>query len=369
MAIPLVDLAAQPEALTEEIRNAVLEVLKSSQYIKGPAVYDFESQLAEYTCATYGVACASGTDALYLALLASGVGPGDEVITTPFTFVATAEAISRCGARPVFVDIDPVTYNLQPSLVEPALTPRTRAILPVHLFGHPADMDPLLEVARANGLHVIEDCAQALGGQYKGRALGGIGDVGCFSFYPSKSLGAAGDGGAMATNDPQIADEVRLLQDHGASRSYYHERHGINSRLDTIQAALLSVKLKYLDRFVEQRNQVALWYDEALGDQPVRRPTVSDGCNHAFGYYTVEVEDRARVQAALSKHHIGNVVYYPLSLHLQPVFAHLGYGPGDFPDSEYAQEHVLSLPMYPELTRAQVQEVAQAIKEVMATTA
>lgn len=366
MAIPLVDLSAQPGALKQEIREAVLAVLESTQYISGPAVGAFESQLAAYTGATYGVGCASGTDALYLALRACGVGPGAEVITSPFTFVATAEAICRCGARPVFVDIDPPTYNLDPNLVERAVTPRTRAILPVHLFGHPADMAPLMDLARSKGLKVIEDAAQALGGSYKGRALGSIGDVGCFSFFPSKTLGAAGDGGAIVTDHQEVAEEVRRLREHGSSRRYYHEEHGLNSRLDTIQAAILSVKLKHLNTSVKLRNQVAAWYHEALEGVPVKRPTVLEGCHHAFGYYTIEGHDRARIQESLNARHIGNAVYYPLSLHLQPVFKYLGYGSGEFPHSEQAQSHVLSLPMYPELSRSQVEEVAEAVKEGVA---
>ncbi|MDO8750883.1 MAG: DegT/DnrJ/EryC1/StrS family aminotransferase [Dehalococcoidia bacterium] len=365
MAVPLVDLKAQTQALKEEIRENVLAVLESTQYINGPSVSAFEEQLAAYTGAAYGVGCASGTDALYLALRACGIGPGDEVITTPFTFVATAEAICRCGARPIFADIDPITYNLDPAAVARAVTSRTRAILPVHLFGHAADMDPLLQIARAKGLKLIEDNAQALGGTYKGCPLGGIGDVGCFSFYPSKTLGAAGDAGAIVTNHSDIAEKVRRLRDHGSSRSYYHEEHGLNSRLDTIQAAILSVKLRHMDRFVEQRNRVAAWYDEALEGLPVKRPVVMEGCGHAFGYYTIEVDNRATVQAALNARRIGNAVYYPLSLHLQPVFAYLGYGLGDFPKSEYAQGNVLSLPMYPELARAQVEEVVGALKDAV----
>ncbi len=366
MAVPLVDLKAQTEALKVGIRESVLAVLESTQYINGPSVSAFEEQLAAYTGATYGVSCASGTDALYLAMRACGISPGDEVITTPFTFVATAEAICRCGARPVFVDIDPITYNLGPAAVAQAVTSRTRAILPVHLFGHAADMDSLLEIGRAKGLKLIEDCAQALGGTYNGIPLGGISDVGCFSFYPSKTLGAAGDGGAIVTNDSGMAENVRRLRDHGASHSYHHEEHGLNSRLDTIQAAILSVKLKHLDRFIEQRNRVAAWYDNALEGLPVKRPVVMDGCGHAFGCYTIEVENRVAVQTALNARGIGNAVYYPLSLHLQPVFAYLGYSLSDFPNSEYAQSHVISLPMYPELVKAQVDEVVDAIKDAVA---
>ena len=366
MAIPLVDLAAQPEALKEEIRENVLAVLDSTQYINGPSVPAFEEQLAAYTGADYGMGCASGTDALYLALRACSIGPGDEVITTPFTFVATAEAICRCGGRPVFVDIDPVTYNLDPTAVARAVTSKTRAILPVHLFGHAADMNPLLEIARAKGLKLIEDSAQALGGTYQGRPLGGIGDVGCFSFFPSKTLGAAGDGGAIVTNDPGVAEKARQLREHGSSQKYHHEEHGLNSRLDTIQAAIVSVKLRHLDRAVEQRNLVAAWYDNALEGLLVKRPVVMEGYGHAFGYYTIEVDNRATVQAALNARGIGNAVYYPLSLHLQPVFAYLGYGLGDFPNSEHAQNHVISLPMYPEMTLAQVEETADALKIVIA---
>jgi dTDP-4-amino-4,6-dideoxygalactose transaminase len=362
----LVDLKAHSDELKEELKAAVLEVIESTQFINGPAVSAFEDQLSEYTGNQHAVGCASGTDALYLALKSSGVGPGDEVITTPFTFIATAEVIVRCGAKPVFADIDPYTYNLDPVKVAEAVSPDTKAILPVHLFGHPADMDPLMELAHAHGLKVIEDCAQALGGQYKGRNLGAIGDLGCFSFFPSKTLGAAGDGGAVVTNDPRLADDMRTLREHGRSATYYSEVAGLNSRLDTIQAAYLRTKLTHMDAFLEQRSRVAAWYSEALQHLPVRRPTVMEGCKHAYGYYTVEVEDRETVQQVLRDRQIGHAVYYPFSLHMQSVFSYLGYSAGDFPSSEWAQEHVLSLPMYPELTREQVQEVADALGEALA---
>ncbi|MBI4339133.1 MAG: DegT/DnrJ/EryC1/StrS family aminotransferase [Chloroflexi bacterium] len=365
MAVPLVDLKAHSQQLKQELANAVLSALESTQFINGPAVAAFEGQLAEYTESEHAVGCASGTDALYLALRSLGIGPGSEVITTPFTFVATAEAIARCGATPVFADIDSQTYNIDPENVRTAITSRTRAILPVHLFGQAADMDPLMALARLHGLSVIEDGAQSLGGKYKGRPLGGIGDAGCLSFFPSKTIGGAGDGGAVIVKDAQAAQMVRTIRDHGAVKKYYSETHGLNSRLDTVQAAYLRVKLRHLDAFIQQRNQVARWYDAALQGLPIVRPTVTEGCLHAFGYYTVQVQNRERVQQVLNQHGIGNAVYYPYSLHCQPVFGDLGYKPGDFPVSEHAQEHVLSLPMYPELTQDQVREIADALKKAV----
>lgn len=362
MAVPLVDLTAQASEIKQELAAAVSSVLESTQFINGPAVAAFEAQLGGYTESEYAIGCASGTDALYLALRALGIGPGDEVITTPFTFVATAEAISRCGARPVFADIDIHTYNIDPSRIRNALTTSTKGILPVHLFGHAADMDPILDIAHEHGLKVIEDNAQSLGGKYKRQHLGSIGDAGCLSFFPSKTLGGAGDGGAVIVKDSQVAQMVRVVRDHGAVRKYDSEYHGLNSRLDTIQAAYLRVKLKHLDTFVRQRNQVAEWYGQSLRGLPVTLPSVMEGCYHAFGYYTILVEDRGSVQRVLNENGIGNAIYYPYSLHCQPVFRELGYRSGDFPVSEYVQEHVISLPMYPELTRSQVEEVAQALK-------
>lgn len=363
MAVPLVDLKAHAPEVKQELASAVASVLESTQFINGPAVAAFEAQLAVYTRSEYAIGCASGTDALYLSLKALGLGPGDEVITTPFTFVATAEAIFRCGARPAFADIDIHTFNIDPEQVRKAITPRTKAILPVHLFGHATDMDPIIETAREHGIRVIEDNAQSLGGRYKGQPLGGIGDAGCHSFFPSKTLGGAGDGGAVVVNDPEVAQMVRVIRDHGATKKYYSEVHGVNSRLDTVQAAYLRVKLKHLDAFIQQRNQVARWYRQALAGLPITLPTVMEGCYHAFGYYTILVQEREGVQRVLNQYGIGNAIYYPYALHHQPVFAELGYRPGDFPMSVYAQEHAISLPMYPELAQEQVQEVADVLRK------
>ncbi len=374
MTTPLVDLHAQYHGIKDEIDGAIANVLAAGDFILGQEVGQFEREMAAYCGGQHGVGVGSGTDALYLALLACGVGPGDEVITTAFTFIATAEVITHCGAKPVFADIESSTYNLDWRQVESLITDRTRAILPVHLYGHPVDMDPLLDLAKRYQLKVVEDCAQALGAQYKGRPVGSLGDAGCFSFFPSKNLGAYGDGGMVVTSDPDLADHVALLGKHGAHEKYYHLVAGFNSRLDTLQAAVLRVKLRYLDDWVTQRREKADYYRELLAGTPgIQTPITQEYAKHSFNYYTVRNagpgEDRDRLQAHLRESGISTAVYYPLSLHLQPAFESLGYQKGDLPETERAQEEVLSLPLYPELESPAQERAVAAIAELGRETA
>ena len=369
--IPILDLKAQYESIKDEINDAIAGVLESAQFILGPAVRELEQRLAAYCGCKYGVGVASGTDALRLTLTALGIGPGDEVITTPFTFIATANTISHCGAKPVFVDIDPQTYNIDPTAIEAAITERTRALLLAHLYGQPADMDPIMELAEAHGLYVIEDAAQAIGAHYpstssgrrKGRRVGSIGHAGCLSFYPTKNLGAYGDGGMVVTNDALLAERVDALRRQGSKKKYHAEVLGFNSRLDSLQAAILGVKLKYLDGWNEARRRVAQRYNELLDGLPVTTPYESPDAYHVYHQYTIRAPQRDALAAYLKDHGIGTMIYYPVPLHLQRLYADLGYGEGSLPVSEAASREVLSLPMYPELTEAQQQEVARAIRE------
>jgi dTDP-4-amino-4,6-dideoxygalactose transaminase len=376
MSIPMADLKAQYMAIKDEIDTAVQRVIENSQFILGPEVDAFEKEMAAYCGTAYAIGVASGTEALQLALLACGIGPGDEVITTPFTFIATAEAITQCGAVPVFVDIDPQTFNINPALIEAKITAKTRAILPVHLYGHPADMDPIMELAKKHNLKVIEDCAQALGasvGAYlqvrpKQSRVGSLGDAGCLSFFPSKVLGAYGDGGMVVTNDSQVAEKLKMLRNHGAKQKYYHLVPGFNSRLDGLQAAILRVKLKYLDGWIKLRREKAALYAKYLGKiAGVEVPYEAPGSFHCYNYYTVRLTNpkinREALQKGLSAKGISSMVYYPVSLHLQAVYAAQGGKKGDFPVSEKAQDEVLSLPIYPEMTEVQVLQVAEAIGE------
>ena len=370
MKIPLVDPSAQYDSIREEIDAAVQRVLEHGQFILGPEVRDFEDAMAAYCGTRFAVGVASGTDALQLALLACGIGPGDEVITPPFTFIATAEAISNCGAVPVFADIEPDTFNIDPARIEERINSRTRAILPVHLYGRPAAMDAILDIGKRHGLKVIEDCAQALGAEHGGRKAGSLGDAGCLSFFPTKNLGGCGDGGMVVTNDPGIAETVGILRVHGSKTSYHHVLPGFNSRLDALQAAVLKVKLEHLDRWNELRRSRALLYNRLLAPIDGVEPTTFDGqdlcsCN----YYTVRLSnpglDRNEIRKHLESKEIQTMIYYPLSLHLQEVYRSLGYKAGDFPESERAQEEVLSLPMYPELTDDQIETVVGAIGEAV----
>ena len=371
--IPILDLKAQYESIKDEINAAMAEVLESTQFILGSAVRDLEQRVAAYCGCEYGVGVASGTDALRLTLTALGIGPGDEVITTPFTFIATANTISHCGARPVFVDIDPRTYNVDPAAIEAAITERTKAIVVVHLYGQPADMDPIMELAETHGLYVIEDAAQAIGARYKDRQVGSIGHAACLSFYPTKNLGAYGDGGMVVTNDAALAEKVDILRRQGSKKKYRAEVLGFNSRLDSLQAAILGVKLKYLDGWNEGRRRVAQRYNELLTDLLVTTPYESPNGYHVYHQYTIRAPQRDALAAYLKERGIGTMVYYPVPLHLQGLYANLGYGEGSpsttlrqgsgrrLPVSEGASQEVLSLPMYPELTGAQQVVVTEAI--------
>ena len=368
--IPLVDLKAQYGSIKQEINGAIQRVLQSGQFILGPEVKAFEEEMASYCGTGFGVGVASGTDALQLALLACGVKPGDEVITSPFTFIATTEAITNCGAIPVFVDIDPRTYNIDPAQIELKITAETKAIIPVHLYGQPADMEPILDMAERYNLKVIEDCAQALGAEYKGKRVGSLGDAGCLSFFPTKNLGAYGDGGMVVTDNPKIAEIVGVLRRHGSKISYYHLLPGFNSRLDALQSAVLRVKLKYLDGWNELRRSKALLYTRLLsGIDGIEPPYMGKDNKPSCNYYTIRLRDsrlnRDELRKYLESRRIQTVVYYPLSLHLQEVYQSLGYKPGDFPGSEQAQEQVLSLPMYPELSQGQIEKVVDEIRKFL----
>ncbi len=365
MAIPLVDLKAQYRSIQDEIDAAIRRVVESTAFILGPEVSAFEEAFASYCEANYAVGVDSGTAALFLALKACGIGPGDEVITTPFTFMATAESISQAGARPVFVDIDPATYNLNPERIEAAITPRTRAIIPVHLYGQPAEMDEIRAIARAHRLWVIEDAAQAHGARYKGRRVGSLGDIACFSFYPSKNLGAYGDAGAVVTNDADLAARVRSLRDHGRSSKYLHGELGWGLRLDALQAAILKAKLPHLDAWNAARRERARRYAELLADTAVVIPTALPHVEHVYHCYVVRTPRRDEVVKALQARGIGVGIHYPIPLHLQPAYKDLGYASGAFPISEQCSQEVLSLPMYPELTEQQQREVATAVREIV----
>jgi dTDP-4-amino-4,6-dideoxygalactose transaminase len=361
MSIPILDLQAQYRAHKDEIDAAILGVVESGHYILGPNVKALEGEIAAYVGCQHAVGVASGTDALQLALVALGIGPGDEVITTPFTFIATASTISHTGATPVFVDVDPHTFNLVPALVEAAVTPRTRAVVPVHLFGQMVEMQPILEIARRHGLKVIEDAAQAIGAEENGRRAGSLGDAACFSFYPTKNLGAYGDGGMVTTNDPEIAGRLDVLRRQGSTKKYHNEVLGYNSRLDEIQAALLRVKLRYLDDWAVGRQRVAQRYGELLPGLPVRPPVERTDARHVYHQYTIRAARRDELQAHLKAQGIGTMVYYPVPLHRLPLYAGLGYREGSLPESEGAAREVLSLPIYPELTDDQIEAVAGAV--------
>jgi dTDP-4-amino-4,6-dideoxygalactose transaminase len=368
MNVPLVDLKAQYSSLKREIDEAIQRVIEGGQFILGPEVQAFEEEMVGYLGAEYAVGVASGTDALQIALLACGIKPGDEVITTPFTFIATAEAIAKCGAIPVFADIEPKTYNIDTAHIKSKITGKTRAVLPVHLYGQPADMAPIMELARSHHLKVIEDCAQALGSEYKGEKVGSLGDAGCFSFFPSKVLGAYGDGGIVITDDGEIAEKVDMLRRHGSGAGYYYLMSGFNSRLDSLQAAILRVKLRHLDQWIEQRRQKATLYSELLQNiEGIETPYEAEYAYHVFNYYTIRLRrGRNELQAFLTAQGIASNIYYPLSLHLQEVYRYLGYQPGDFPESESAQEGVLALPMYPELSEEQIGMITKAIRSFLA---
>ncbi len=362
MNVPLLDLKRGFEGIEEEIREAIEGVLDSQRFILGPQVKEFEEEVASYSGTKYAVGVASGSDALLLALRALGVGPGDEVITTSFSFFATAGSISRAGAKPVFVDIDPETFNLDPALIEAKITEKTKAILPVHLFGQCADMDPILELASKHNLTVVEDAAQAIGSEYKGRRAGSIGDIGCFSFFPSKNLGGFGDGGMVTTDDEGLAEKVGILRKHGGRSEYHHSMIGYNSRLDTLQAAILQVKLKYLDGWSKKRQENAGYYDQALkGVDEVKTPKDMGFGRHIYNQYTLRAKRRDELKAWLKAKGIGCKVYYPLPLSLQDCYRFLGYREGDMPQAERAAQEAISIPIFPELSREEKEEVARAI--------
>jgi dTDP-4-amino-4,6-dideoxygalactose transaminase len=368
MQVPLLDLKRQHAALRDELRAAVERVFDSQQFILGEDVRRLEEELARYTRAKYAVGCGSGSDALLLALLALGVGPGDEVVTTPFTFFATAGAIARAGARPRFVDIEPRTFNLDPARLAEAINERTRAVVPVHLYGQCADMGEVLAVAARHNLHVVEDAAQAIGAEDRGRSAGAAGAAGCFSFYPTKNLGAAGEAGMVTTGDELTAERLRRLRVHGGATEYMHEEVGFNSRLDTLQAAVLRVKLPHLDAWSEARRERAAAYTRLFEDaglsEVVTPPYVRPGARHIFHQYVVRVPAPRRdpLMAHLKEHGVGTKVYYPVPLHLQACFAHLGYKEGDFPESERAARETLALPMFPELTGEQQAYVVETVR-------
>jgi len=364
--IPFLDLKAQYCSIKEELDAAMQEVLDSTQFILGPQVKQLEKRVAEYCECARGIGVASGTDALRLALEAVGIGPGDEVITTPFTFVATANTISHCGAQPVFVDIDPRTYNLDPAAVEAAITPRTKAIVPVHLYGQACDMDALLRIAREHDLLIVEDCAQAIGARYKGSKLGSLGNAGCLSFFPSKNLGCYGDGGMVVTGDEEVADKVDVLRRQGAQKKYFHEVLGFNSRLDTLQAAILGVKLKYLDGWQEGRRTVAHRYNEMLAGTPVVTPYEAPDAYHVYHQYTIRTPQRDALAAHLQAHGVPTMVYYPHCLHRQPLYADIA-GDLQLPHAEQAASEALSLPIYPELAGEDQEFIATHIRQFFET--
>src|SRR5712691_12081984 len=391
-SIPLLDLQAQYITIRQEIRDAIDRVADSQKFILGPEVEGLESDVASYSQCDFGIGVSSGSDALLVCLMAFGIKPGDEVITTSYTFFATAGAVARLGAVPVFVDIDPFTYNINPSAIEPAITEKTRAVIPVHLFGQMADMDPIMDVARRHNLYVLEDAAQAIGSEYKGRRAGSIGDFGTFSFYPSKNLGGFGDGGMVTTSDSRLADRIRLLRNHGETPKYYSRVTGGNFRLDAIQAAVLRVKLKYLDRWTEARQRNAALYRELFAEaelsvrpeslahlqtdvnsngaasalremRGVVLPTAAANRRHVYNQFIIRSGQRDALMAFLKKRKIGTEIYYPVSAHLQESFVDVGGKVGDFPISECAAEETLALPIYPELTEDMLSTVVSAIAD------
>jgi dTDP-4-amino-4,6-dideoxygalactose transaminase len=360
--VPYLDLKAQYLSLKPEIDAALARVLDSGQFVLGPEVAAFEQDFAAYSGTSECIALNSGTSALHLALLAAGIGPGDEVITVPFTFVASVAAVLYAGAKPVLVDIDPRSFTMDPTAIEGAITSRTKALLPVHLYGQPADMDPILEIARRHRLIVIEDAAQAHGAKYKGRAVGSIGAMACFSFYPGKNLGAYGEGGAVTTSNPEYGRAVRMLRDWGQDRKYHHLLRGFNYRMEAFQGAILRVKLRHLEQWTESRRKLARHYDELLSDSPVQTPEEMSWARHVYHVYTVRSEDRDSLQSSLSVDGIQTATHYPIPVHLQPAYSDLGYRAGDFPHSERAAREVLSLPIYPELSPQGVSKVVASIK-------
>jgi dTDP-4-amino-4,6-dideoxygalactose transaminase len=364
--IPFVDLRAQYLSIKSEIDAAIQGVLESCQFTLGSEVAKFEEEFAAYCGVKHGIGVNTGTSALHLALLAAEIGPGDEVITVPFTFVATVAAIHYTGATPVFVDVDPETLTMDPAALEQAITPRTRAILPVHLHGQTADMDPILAIARRHGLLVIEDACQAHGAEYRGRRAGSLGDMACFSFYPGKNLGAYGEGGMVVTSDAAFARTIRMLRDWGAEKRYHHVLKGYNYRLEGIQGAVLRVKLRHLEAWTEARRAAAACYDRLLAGSGVPTPVARPHNRHVYHIYAIRTRQRAAWQEALTAQGIQTGIHYPIPVHLLPAYADLGYERGDFPNAERAADEVLSLPMFPELRAEQCETVARAVRALAA---
>ncbi|MBC7327351.1 DegT/DnrJ/EryC1/StrS family aminotransferase [bacterium] len=367
--IPLVDLVAQYHTIKDEIDSAISRVLESGRFILGPEVEEFEKSASQYIGTKFGIGVGSGTDAILLALDALGIGEGDEVITTPFTFIATTEAIRRRRAKVVFADIEDDTYNINPSEIEKHLTPKTKAILVVHLYGHPADMEAIMDIAKAHGLKVVEDCAQAFGAEYKGQKVGSIGDVGCFSFFPTKNLGCYGDGGLVTTNDEEVAKKIKSLRVHGATKKYTdYISDGYKSRLDALQAAILRVKLNYIEEWNERRREKARLYNEYLENAGLCLPVEKEGCKHIYYSYVVATQNREKLQKHLKEKGIETAIYYPIPLHLLSIYRDLGYKEGDFPVAEKCAKEVLSLPMYPELKDEDVKFICESILEIYGNT-
>jgi dTDP-4-amino-4,6-dideoxygalactose transaminase len=365
-AVPFIDLREQYLSLRAEIDAAVAGALESGWYILGAQVRAFEEEFAAYCGLAYGVGVGSGTDALHIALAALDLAPGSEVITVSHSAVATVAAIELAGLRPVFVDIDPATYTIAPQEIEAAITPRTRAILPVHLYGQPANMAPIVEMARRHNLRLVEDCAQAHGATYHGQRAGSLGDIAAFSFYPTKNLGAAGDGGMIVTADPALAEKARLLRQYGWAERYVSHIRGLNSRLDELQAAMLRVKLGHLDRWNERRRALAGLYDELLAGSGLELPAVPPYSGHVYHLYVVRSAEREALREHLKAHGVSSLVHYPVPVHLQPAYAGLGYGPGSLPQTERAAAEILSLPLYPEMTGEMVRRVAECVLEFAA---
>jgi dTDP-4-amino-4,6-dideoxygalactose transaminase len=366
MNVPFLNLAAQHAAIKNEVSAAVEKVLTGGHYILGPNVAEFEKEVAAFTDTKFGIGVNSGSDALTLALRALEIGPGDEVITSPFTYIAPAESIHQVGAKIVFADIDPRTFCLDPAEVAKKISPRTKAIIPVHLFGQAAPLNEIRALTEPCGIAVIEDCAQAIGAKYHGQSVGSFGRLGCFSFYPTKNLGADGDGGMVVTNDEALAKKLRMLRVHGIEKRYYHDLHGFNSRLDEIQAAILRVKLPHLNKWNARRAEIAARYSEAFAKLPLELPVTAPGNTHVFHVYAVLSDQRDALQKHLADNGVPTLIYYPLALHLQKLYADLGFKVGDFPIAESISKRILPLPMYPELTNEQVDYVSSAVKKFFA---
>jgi len=359
--IQMVDTKTQYLKIKDEIDTAIQSVIDSTQFIQGPAVKCFESNVEKYLGAKHAIGCASGTDALQIAMMALDIKPGDEILTTPFTFVATTETIAILGAVPVYVDIDPKSYNMDVSKIEAKITSKTKAIMPVHLYGQPCDMDPIMDIAKKHKLYVIEDAAQAFGAQYNGKMICTIGDIGCISFYPSKNLGAFGDGGMITTNNDTLAEKIRMIISHGSKKKYYHETLGVNSRLDSIQAAILDVKLKYLDKYCQARLDAAMKYNEKFKGI-FETPFIMPGVKHIFHQYSIRVKNRDKMMEFLKSQGIPSMIYYPVPLHMQEAYKY-DYKPGDYPVSEEIAKDIISLPMHTELTDEQIDFIASKVIE------